>query len=124
MNGNAIGSQLVLNNGDNKRKMLIRACNTIDGFKSNAEEWREVELNSWLKSGAQIQKQEFTYDTAGGKEIAQLSLQISQSNVTNYFFGQSWMQGQVFVTCDALGEGVQVAGDNEIADIISSIVIK
>jgi hypothetical protein len=124
LSGKVIGSQLLLRNDDRKRTLLVRVCNASDDLKSNAEEWKQCELNSWLKSGTQIQKQEFGYETSGGKDVAQLQLEFLKTGETFYLAGQSWMQGQIFVTCEAMGQGIEVANDTEIAGLISSVTVK
>jgi hypothetical protein len=128
-NGTLVGHMVILQNDDKKRIVIIQTAilskdEASRDFKSAADDWKRGVLDSSRDNfHGTLQEQEFTLNTVGGREVAQLRFQIIKPNVTFNCFGQSWMQGQILVSFEAIGQAVEVKDDKEIADIISSVVV-
>ena len=128
-NGTLVGHMVILQNDDKKRIVIIQTAilskdEASRDFKSAADDWKRGVLDSSRDNfHGTLQEQEFTLNTVGGREVAQLRFQNIKPNVTFNCFGQSWMQGQILVSFEAIGQAVEVKDDKEIADIISSVVV-
>jgi hypothetical protein len=124
MNGKPIGSQLLLQNEDHRRMIWIQACNSIDDFDANVESWKILTTSRSVESGFHMQENKFTVDMKRGQKIATLHLRVQKADLTREIICQGWMQKRFFVTYEAEGQNVEMADDKDVADVISSVVIK
>ena len=122
--GKPIGSQLLLKNVDRRREIWVEACNSYNDFDTNVAEWRGLMTTRFVQSGFHLQEHTFSLDTKGGRKVAVLHFRGHKDDLTRGVICKGWMQKRFFVTCEAMGENVEIANDNEIADIISRMVVK
>ena len=76
------------------------------------------------QSGFHMQEHKFTLDTKSGRKIAVLLFRVQKDNLAREIMCEGWMQKRFFVTCEVMGENVEIDNDKEITDVISSIVVK
>ncbi len=124
MNGKPIGSQLLLKNEDHRRMIWINACNSFDDFDSNVERWKIMMTSRSIESGFHMQENKFTVDMKRGQKIATIHLRVQKDDLTREIICQGWMQKRFFVTYEAEGQNIEMANDKDVADVISSVVIK
>lgn len=122
--GVSIGNLVVLKNEGKKQAIMIYLRNANGSLKTNAEKWRQNELDCWpIKSGFHVKEEEFGFDTIGGHMVALLRYRVLQTNITYHISGRSWIQGRFFVFCNARSSGADLIDDKEVAGIISSVQI-
>ena len=126
-NGQPIGSQLLLQNKDRKRMVWIEAWNSQDSFESNVESSKQLMETRARKSGFEIKENKFFYDQTN-KKIVKQNLRTQKGEVTNNIICKYWMEElnheQIILNSIAKGQSIEIINDDEIAEIISSIVIQ
>jgi hypothetical protein len=120
----SIGNQLLLENSDQMRKIWIDACNSMNSFDANVQDWKVMMTTRSVASGWHLVKNEFHVDTTSGRQVAHLALLVQKNDVTNEIICESWMQRRFFITSEAMGNNIKIANDKEIEGIISSMAIK
>jgi hypothetical protein len=77
-----------------------------------------------VESGFHIEENKFSVNVDNGRKVALWHLLVKKNDITREILCYGWMQKQFFVSCEAMGQNVEITNDKEIADIISSIVVK
>ena len=105
----------------------IEAWNSQDSFESNVESSKQLMGTRARKSGFEIKENKFFYDQTN-KKIAKQNLRTQKGEVTNNIICKYWMEElnheQIILNSIAKGQSIEIINDDEIAKIISSIVIQ
>jgi hypothetical protein len=119
-----IGHQLLMNNADRRREIWVEASLSHDDFDTNVTFNKTLITQRIAASGFQIEKNKFTVNVENGRKVAFWHLLVKKNDITREILCYGWIQKQFFVSCEAMGQNVEITNDKEIADIISSIVVK
>jgi hypothetical protein len=119
-----IGHQLLMNNADQQREIWVEASLSHDDFDANVTFNKTLITQRIAASGFQIEKNKFTVNVENGRKAASWYLLVRKNDITREILSYGWMQKQFFVSCEAMGQNVEITNDKEIANIISSVVVK
>jgi hypothetical protein len=122
--GKPVGSQMILKNMDRKRVIWVEACNSYDDFDDNVTRWRDLITRRATEADFRLREHTFALETKRGLKVATLHLRAQKDSLTRDIICEGWMQKRFFITCEAMGENIEIAGNSEIANIISSVVVK
>ena len=123
LNKTSIGTQLLLNNNDNRRILWVEAINSNSRFDAIVVDWKVLNTTRSTGSGFQLVQSKMTRKTERGRKIAVLYLSVRKNDVTNNIICKAWIDKRFFVTCEALEKNVDVSHDEEINGIFSSVVV-
>ena len=119
-----MGSQLLLINKDHKRRIWVAAQNSPEDFDVDIDNWKSLIIGEQITARCAIRKNEFAEEVKNGQKIARLYLAVQKNNTNYYIISQAWIHQRFFIMCEAMGDNVEVSNDQEIAGVISRVVVK